>query len=121
MNLLLPKGRKQKRRLNRVRDEKHLAFIRRLPCICCADDTSVEAAHIRATSRDHGKVNPGIGRKPDDRWTLPLCGKHHRQQHADRELAFWAKFNIDPFALATALWIHTGDEEKAQEIIRGAR
>jgi hypothetical protein len=42
-----------------------------------------------------------MAEKPSDKWTLPLCNQHHREQHDHGdELAFWAEYGIDPFALA---------------------
>ncbi len=107
------------RRKNRVHDEKHLDFIRSLPCACCLNDIETEAAHLRVSSAAHGKVNPGVGCKPDDRWTIPLCGRHHREQHGGGELTFWNKHGIDPFKLSTDLWINTGDYAAGCRIIRG--
>lgn len=89
-----------RQRRPRVRDEKHLKFIREQPCCLCNDNTSVEAAHIRAGSIEHNKPATGMAEKPDDRWTLPLCGTHHREQHTMNEMEFWAEYGIDPFALA---------------------
>lgn len=85
----------------RVRDEKHLNLIRSKPCCLCGDNTSTEAAHIRTGDLSRGKAHTGMGEKPSDKWTLPLCSRHHREQHAHGdELAFWAERGIDPFALA---------------------
>jgi hypothetical protein len=41
-----------------------------------------------------------MGEKSSDKWALPLCGKHHREQHSMNEREFWASYGIDPFALA---------------------
>jgi hypothetical protein len=65
-----------------------------------------------------GKVNPGVGQKPHDFFTLPLCGKHHREQHATAERAFWESCgNIDPIPLALAIYAVSGDAEEAERII----
>jgi hypothetical protein len=64
------------------------------------------------------KVNPGIGQKPHDFFTLPLCGNHHREQHAMNEAAFWSGYRIDPILLALAIYAVTGDAEEADRIIR---
>ena len=86
----------------RVRDEKHLQFIRSLPCCICGDNTSTEAAHLSASKIGIGKDDHGWGRS-SDKWALPLCGKHHREQHKMNELAFWKLYGIDPFVLAMTL------------------
>jgi hypothetical protein len=87
----------------RQRDEKHLQYIRSLPCcICGGIDT--EAAHIRVGSINHGKRSTGMGEKPSDTWCVPLCNKHHREQHdAGNELVWWEGYGIDPFMLAIKL------------------
>lgn len=88
----------------RVKDEKHLRFIRSLPCCICGDNTSTEAAHLRVGSIGHGKPHTGMAEKPSDRWVLPLCNRHHREQHATGdELKFWDFHGIDPFMLALTL------------------
>ena len=35
-----------------------------------------------------------------DKWALPLCSRHHRDQHSMSESEFWASHGINPFALA---------------------
>jgi hypothetical protein len=87
----------------RQTDERHLNYIRSLPCCICGDDTTTEAAHIRTVSLEHGKRYTGKQEKPSDKWTLPLCNRHHREQHTMNELSFWQKYNIDPFIMAIAL------------------
>jgi hypothetical protein len=85
----------------RVRDENYLDYIRSLRCCICGDDTSVEAAHLRVGSVNDGKQPAGMAQKSSDRWALPLCGRHHREQHATgNEMEFWLSYAIDPFALA---------------------
>lgn len=112
----------------RQHNEKHLDFIRSLPCLVCGDPTSTEAAHIRLGLISVGKRHTGVGEKPDDLWTLPLCGKHHREQHAIGEAIFWEKHldcirenPIQPLLIALALWAHTGQHEVGEQIVAGAR
>jgi hypothetical protein len=84
----------------RERDEKYLSFIRSQPCCVCGENTSVEAAHIRTGSIGDGKRDTGGAERPSDKWALPLCGRHHREQHTMNEMEFWAKYDLNPFALA---------------------
>jgi hypothetical protein len=85
----------------RVREEKHLVFIRSCPC------TSTEAALTRIGSITHNKSHTGMDEKPSAKWTLPLCNRHHREQHAfGDELASWAEWGVDPFALAITYQSH---------------
>jgi hypothetical protein len=85
----------------RERDERYLDYIRGCACCICGDDVSVEAAHLRVGSINDGKSYTGGAQKSSDKWALPLCGRHHREQHATgNELEFWFSYGIDPFALA---------------------
>lgn len=111
------KGQKRPRK----EDGAHLKCIRKLPCCVCGTRTSVEAAHLRISNRALGKAEPGMGAKPDDAWTLPLCAGHHRlspdSQHNVGEQKFWAKHSINPFLTALALWKASGDVELMETII----
>ena len=103
----------------RIHDPDHLAFVRSLLCLACLDNTSVEAAHIRFSDRRAAKINPGVGQKPHDYWTVPLCSECHRTQHTMNEQDFW--FNeqgIDPLAVAAWLYLASGDVEAGETIIR---
>lgn len=104
--------------MKRQRSPKHLEMIRQLPCVVCLDNISTEACHLRASSAEYGKVNPGVGQKPDDRWTTPLCGEDHREQHQMNELDFWGLHRINPFELALKLWDASGNYEEAERIVR---
>lgn len=84
----------------RHHDPDYLDFIRQQPCCICGDNTTVEAAHLRLGSIGNGKPITGMGEKAADKWALPLCGKHHREQHAMNEMEFWASYGLDPLALA---------------------
>lgn len=104
----------------RAKRESHLDFIRQLPCAICGYEHSTEAAHVRMSSIRFAKQQAGVGAKPDDCWTIPLCNMHHRQQHDIGERQFWSE-RRDPFVLALALWQATGDRMRALIILRNAR
>jgi len=104
----------------RVHNEKHLKFVRGLPCCVCGNNIASEAAHVRFACEAVGKRKVGVGEKPDDKWTVPLCGMHHRMQHEWGEREFWKAYGKDPIVIAQALWMWTGDQE-AGEGITGAR
>jgi hypothetical protein len=101
----------------RIKNEKHLAFVRSLPCLVCGDNTTTEAAHIRSGELAIGKRPTGMGEKPSDCWVIPLCGEHHREQHAMYERAFWFAKGIDPFRAAAFLYCVSGDFEAGETII----
>jgi hypothetical protein len=85
----------------RIEDPEYLAWLRTLPCAVCGDDTSTEAAHLRVGSINDGKPYTGMAEKSSDKWALPLCSRHHREQHRMNESEFWASYGVqDPFALA---------------------
>jgi hypothetical protein len=83
----------------RFSDEPYLRYIRRQPCCLCGG-IDVEAAHLRVGSINDGKRPTGMGEKSSDRWALPLCNRHHKEQHSMNEREFWASYGIDPFALS---------------------
>jgi hypothetical protein len=99
----------------RQHSEKHLTFIRGLPCLRCLDNTGTEAAHIRYPSPKAGKRQVGKGEKPDDKWTVPLCNRHHHEQHRVGETAFWIA--QDQLFVALALWGATGNHEIGEQIV----
>lgn len=107
----------------REKDAAHLRFVHGLPCLLCGQPG--EAAHIRFASIIHGKVETGAGRKPDDKWTVPLCEADHRTgpdaQHGSNEAAWWARHGIDPIAVAALLWAHTGDYDAAVLVCTNAK
>jgi hypothetical protein len=90
-----------RQRQPRERNRAYLNFIRQQRCCVCGDNTTVEAAHLRTGSVNHGKEAAGMAQKSSDIWALPLCGRHHREQHSMGEMQFWTSHGInDPFALA---------------------
>lgn len=66
-----------------LRDKKHLALIRMLPCLIGVDCMGdVVPAHI---SKFSGR---GTSIKADDDRCIPLCFKHHDEQHRKGEMTF---------------------------------
>ena len=55
------------------KSKKYLDYIRKQPCLICGHKS--EAHHIRKAS------NSGIGMKPSDSFSLPLCRLHHAEAH----------------------------------------
>lgn len=107
------------------KDAAHLERIRELPCCVCLRRTEIEAAHVRSSSARFAKTE-GIGMKPSDAWTVPLCANHHRtgtgteSQHGIGEHTFWTQHRIDPFVLALALWEASGDMGRMRLIVERA-
>lgn len=85
----------------------YLDIIRQLPCILSG--RPAEAAHIRYADAKYNKPETGAGRRPDDKWCLPLAPELHRlntgcQHDAGDEAAWWAQWGIDPLEICTNLW-----------------
>lgn len=99
--------RKHKARPKRLIDERHLDLVRQLQCLACGAEPA-EAAHIRYGDLLRGKPITGIGIRPDDKWTVPLCPRCHRFgkdcQHSMNEKVFWEQHRIDPIGVAEALY-----------------
>lgn len=101
-----PKAPPHRRMKPSRKDSPHLNDIRQLPCILSG--RPAEAAHIRYGDARHNKPPTGMGQKPADKWTVPLCPELHRLlngcQHDSDERAWWEQFGIDPVFLAIMLY-----------------
>lgn len=80
-----------------ARDRKYLVTIRSLPCLICCVTPCREAAHVRMSSQ------AGMGRKPSDHRAVPLCHRHHMEQHEEGERQFWDRIGIDPLSVSDEL------------------
>ena len=102
----------ERARMRPERDPDHLAMVRQLPCLRCGLEPCGEASHVRRQSAAHGKRG-GIGKKPADRWTLPLDSACHRLDydslHNIGEDFFWYLLGIDPLFAAERLYHRRGD------------
>lgn len=101
----------------RAHNEKHLQFIRGLPCLVCKNNLTIDAAHIRYSDLGRGKRAVGVGEKPDDKWTVPLCRNDHTMQHSIGERSYWEGLGIDPIAVAQKLYAVSGDHEQGCRIV----
>lgn len=89
-----------------IRDKKHLAFLRRLPCVACLSMENIQAAHIRR------HTDGGTGLKPSDNFTLSLCFLCHNFQHQKGEVTFYGDV-YKAIDLANELYAMSGDKERA--------
>lgn len=109
----------------RVRDNAHLKYVREQACCVCGSRRYVEAAHLRMACAAIGKPETGMQEKPSDRWVTPLCRYHHRTgidaQHKMGERDFWTLRGINPFELATRLFIESGGYARSIEKKDAAR
>jgi hypothetical protein len=99
---------------NEDNDHAYLAMVRQLPCLRCGMEPppSNNAAHVRMQSAAHGKRG-GIGKKPADCWTVPLCAACHTQdsdsQHKIGEVMFWHRVGLNPLYVCEKLYAQRGD------------
>jgi hypothetical protein len=77
-----------------------LQWLRGRECVLAFNcDGKIEAAHV-----DHGG-DKGMGTKAADRFALPMCAKHHREQHATGWETFQRTYgNFDALAVAGSYW-----------------
>lgn len=101
----------------RKHDKPHLEFIRRLPCVICMKP-GVDAAHIRYSDDRYLKRQTGMGERPSDKWTVPLCREHHTIQHSVNEGVFWRRYGIDPCALALMLHSVSPEIPAGERVVR---
>jgi hypothetical protein len=100
---------------NLRRRVQHLAFVRQLPCVACGKAAPSDAAHVRTGT------DGGVGRKPGDRYAVPLCTGCHAKQHRVGELTFWSTLRFDPLNVALRLWTVSADVEAGERIVSRAR
>ncbi len=100
-----------------IRDKKHLKFLRTLPCCVCLRMDTVQAAHLRKDVPLEHKG--GMGMKPSDCYTVPLCYECHNRQHNIGEITFWDINIHKAICLAIELFNDTGKKEKAIHRIIG--
>ena len=97
----------------------HLQFIRELPCVVCGNNIETQAAHVRMSDLMIAKPFCGIAMKPDDIFTVPLCGAHHDAQHKHgNEREWWKLMELDPVKIALALYVASGDFTRGEQIVR---
>lgn len=105
------------------RDPRHLALVRRLPCLSCDTDPAGVAAHVRMTKA--GKPIAGTGNKPGDHWTLPLCATCHTDgpgaQHVVGEVAFWRALGLDALVLCQRIYAASPDIEAMRAVVFAER
>lgn len=97
----------------------HREFVAALDCLRCgrkaAEGALNECAHVRMGT------DGGMGLKPSDRYTVPLCPQCHRlapdAQHTIGEAEFWSRVGVDPTDAAMRLWTVSGKHEDGQAVI----
>lgn len=92
---------------NRIRDKKHLAYVRSQPCMITYGGENCN----RAADPHHllNVQSSAMGMKAGDDWAVPICRVHHRELHDFKmgEIAFFESWDIDyeyVKSLARVLW-----------------
>lgn len=96
---------------SRIRSKNHLQFVASKPCIVCWIKGRTQSAHIRYPVPSINKGVSGVGCKPCDLFTVPLCVECHAEQHRMKEKKFWNDSCIDPIEEAIILGKSSPDEE----------
>jgi hypothetical protein len=113
----------QRRSIETPADPAYLEMIRQLPCIKCGMEPCGEAAHVRLTSAAFHKRG-GIGKKPEDRWALPLDRGCHQVDpdalHRVGEYLFWHALGINPLLICERLYAQRGDLVAMRAVILSA-
>lgn len=108
-----------RQRRPRQQDTEHLRYVRAQKCCIGFCNRPAEAAHIRMACEAIGKLPTGMQEKPSDMWVTNLCAYHHRTginaQHTMNEADFWQMVGLNPFEIATRLWIESGGAARALE------
>lgn len=100
--------------------EPHLVLIRMMPCCVCLESrpkVTVDPHHLRG---GEAASERGVGMRATDKWAVPLCRIHHDALHrisSRREKQWFYDGGIDPYDLAVALWVSTGDLERMVNIL----
>lgn len=79
-----------------TRDARYLAFVREHRCCACGARENIEAHHWAWNGK-------GIGTKPDDHRTVPLCQRCHDTFHATGKLRSWTHAGTRTFFLMKQL------------------
>lgn len=99
-------------------DKGWLKFIRTLPCIICRNEIETQACHIKMADSRFGKGIASSSQRESDYFVLPMCGKHHAEQHGMPEREFYAQHGIDACALALSMYVRGRDYLAVIEVMR---
>lgn len=77
-----------------------LQWLRGRRCLAGATDCEgrMEAAHVDYAG------DKGVGTKVSDKWAVPLCSHHHREQHSVGIRTFETRHGLDLIEAAKAYW-----------------
>lgn len=96
----------------KIRNNKHLAHIRSLPCIITSNGKACNGEPVVAHHLTHVNDKGGMGLKTGDDYTLPLCWLHHQTLHSIGEKKFWKRWGVDAIKLAEEHWKQYNNQGK---------
>ncbi len=88
----------------KMRSNKHLAYIRTLPCIIHNKGEHCNGLPVVAHHLTHVNDKGGMGLKTGDNYTIPICWLHHQTLHSMGESKFWKRWGIEAEKEANILW-----------------
>lgn len=94
-----------------IRDNNHLRFVASLPCCVTGAMGGTQSCHIRTGN------GAGLGIKSGDDCVVPMHFNAHATQHSTSEKDYWRDRLDEAKQLARDLYAHTGNEQKALELI----
>lgn len=111
--MIPPRRKKPNAQGPQERNPSHLRWVRGFECLVChktrqARISGMEAAHVRTGT------DGGMGRKPSDRWAVPLCSVHHAEQHRIGESAFEARYGLNLRDTAERLYRQSPHRKKVE-------
>lgn len=76
---------------SRFEDEEYREWQRALPCLKCIEEFDIELAPIYQNECAHDRIETdgGMGMRPSDIYSCPLCHEHHAEQHRVGAITFW--------------------------------
>lgn len=108
----------------RIDDPKHVGFLHQLVCVICGRHGDLHVHHLRRGKTRRGQYKAG------DNEGLPLCPCHHnigdeslhgQERFGVSEMEYFRQHGIeDPVALATELYLRSGDYETCMAAIEAA-
>ena len=88
----------------RIERPQYRTWVNKLPCVICGAQET-EAAHLSMANNEYCHLGRGKGRKASDRWVLPLCRYHHREQtNLGDEKLFWESYGMNPYIICLVLF-----------------
>lgn len=83
-----------------IRSAVHRRWLKTFVCAVFNNDGTCDERHAPDVAHVRTPSNGGMGRKPSDEWSVPLCRTHHRRAHQIGDKAFELERGINLAARA---------------------